>query len=185
MINRANFNAGWALVEENFSDAIYNNPHRVHVIWGSNDTIAPLRTAKLLEGQLPNVSLTIIDDAGIADESQPQVFNDLLLAALTESQRIQRSPRPSVQSTTQSLHCKGKSNQLYSGVYREVVIQHCRSVVLKNIVAERLLIKDSEVQMENIQIDSDTTRAFGRCCYQYTAFGFDWHDGVKQSFGFC
>ena len=119
-----------------------------------------MRTAKLLEGQLPNGSLTIIDNAGhVPMKIQPQIFNNLLLAALSENQNDQRSTQLSVQQSTQSLYCNGRSDQQYSGTYKDVVIERCRSVALKNIFAESLTIKDSEVEMENVQIESDNVAA--------------------------
>jgi len=160
MGDQANSNAGLALVDEDFTDAIYNNPHRVHVIWGRDDTIAPMRTAKLLQGQLPNGSLEIIDDAGhVPMKSQPQLFNNLLLDALSDNRFGKKSTQVSTQSSAQSLNCNGKRDQKYSGVYKNVIIERCRSVVLKNIVAESLVIKDSKVEMENIHVVSNDVAA--------------------------
>lgn len=43
-------------------------------------------------------------------------------------------------------------DQQYSGHYREVIVEHCSAVRLENLIAERIVIRDSIVQMHNVQI---------------------------------
>ena len=50
------------------------------------------------------------------------------------------------------LKCSGLVDQQYSGHYREVILEHCSAMRLENLIAERIVIRDSIVQMHNVQI---------------------------------
>lgn len=163
---RTNANAGLALVKEDFTDAVYSNPHRVNIIWGSDDSVAPLRTGKLMAGQMQNASLAVIENAGhVPMISMPQEFNRLLLYSLPEGRHVndavggspeRQSPG---QSSAQAIVCNGQSNQNYSGTYEEVLIQHCSSTRLTDVITKRLIIRDSSVELENVRVVSTAIAA--------------------------
>lgn len=50
------------------------------------------------------------------------------------------------------LKCSGLVDQQYSGHYRNVLIDNCSAVRLVNLSAERIVIRDSSVQMLEVQI---------------------------------
>lgn len=152
LANRTNTNAALALVNEDFTSAVYGNTLRTSIIWGSEDSVAPLRTGKMLAGQLGNASLHVIDGAGhVPMKSHTETFNQLLLAALTNTQQT----GPTAQTQLQSLQCEGKDAQEFTGNYLQVSIRHCRNIVLKNLSAKYLAISDSSVVMENVSVDTD------------------------------
>jgi pimeloyl-ACP methyl ester carboxylesterase len=154
LVNRSNANAGLALVEENFSSAIFNNSKRITIIWGRNDNVAPLRIGKLLQGQLQNSSLTIIENADhVPMNSQSIIFNDLLLRAL-RGDIIDSDVELKNSTPSQSLHCKDKRGEIFSGDFTDIIIENCQGIVLQNVSAESLVIKNSRINIENTVIKS-------------------------------
>lgn len=155
LANRTNTNAALALVNEDFTDSVLDNSLPFAIIWGSDDDVAPLRTGKLLNGQLQNSTLEVIQGAGhVPMKSHVETFNEILgraLAGISEE-----NPQEAARKRERSIQCNDESNRVLSGVYDEVLIQGCRSVVLKDLNTRRLNIRDSDVQMDNVVIESDT-----------------------------
>lgn len=80
------FNAGMALIEEDFSKAILECQHPTTVIWGDQDKIAPLRTGKLLASSMPNAQLFLIEGAGHAPmTSHGNLLHQHVLSGLEKS----------------------------------------------------------------------------------------------------
>lgn len=156
LINQSNANAGLALVEEDFSAAIFNSQQPFTIIWGAKDRIAPLRTGKLLAGQLANAELKIIDDA----EHVPMLthsghFNTLLLSALAGQQQQQQLAQNAAAPVLEALTCRGERGRVYSGHYRRITIDDCRAVVLKDVTTESLVVNASQLEIENLTIVSE------------------------------
>ncbi|WP_298770713.1 alpha/beta hydrolase [uncultured Shewanella sp.] len=155
-----NLNAALSLVEEDFSEAISTLKVPTHVIWGREDTVAPLRTAKVLEHRLPNVSVQIIDEAGhVPMKSHTQAFLSGLKAALfsprlaVQQENKQESFLASAASSSHgTLVCSNENNQTYSGQFSTVIIKGCSNIQLRDLTAERLIITDSLVAIENLTV---------------------------------
>jgi pimeloyl-ACP methyl ester carboxylesterase len=152
--NRTNVNAALALVDEDFSTAIYTLRQPVQLIWGEADTIAPLRTGQVLARRLPNAELRTLPGIGHTPmDAAPDQFLALLNEALTRdpAPRAPWSPPP-VETT--DLKCSGQVDRQYGGHYRDVVIENCTAVRLVDLTAEHLVIRDSIVQLVNVQARS-------------------------------
>jgi hypothetical protein len=153
--DRANVNAALALVDEDFSAAVHTLAQPVQIIWGETDGIAPLRTGELLARRLPNAQLATLP--GIGHIPMAQATNDFL-ALLTTAINEAPAPRravPPADAPLPDLECKGLVDQRYSGRYREVRIDGCSAVRLTDLVAERIVVRDSIVQMLGVQVRSD------------------------------
>ena len=73
----------FALVEHDFSGSLRTIAAPTLIIWGANDTIAPLRTGQALAAAIPRARLTVIEGAGHAPQVQfPDRFNPLLIDEL-------------------------------------------------------------------------------------------------------
>ena len=154
--DKAIVNAGLALVNENFSSAIFSLPHKTSLIWGSNDEIAPLRTGKLLEQQLGNARLNIINGAGhVPMATHTTIFNNILLTALAENS----SAIPPTAKASQALNCRNENNKTYSGNYTHVSLENCQSIKLENVTSNSLMVKASQVEMENVSVVAKATAA--------------------------
>jgi capsid protein len=61
-------------------------------------------------------------------------------------------PRATAPPDTNDLKCSGQVDRQYSGHYREIVIENCTAVRLVDLTAERIVIRDSIVQLVNVQV---------------------------------
>jgi pimeloyl-ACP methyl ester carboxylesterase len=149
--DKTNLNAALALVDEDFSAAVYTLQQPTHIIWGEADPIAPLRTGQALARRLPRAQLQTLPGVGHTPmDSATAGFLSLLNRALA----TEPAPAPSTEAvrSTIDLDCKGQVDRQYTGDYREIRITGCSAVTLTNVVAERIVIRDSIVQMLNVQI---------------------------------
>jgi hypothetical protein len=153
--DRASVNAALALVDEDFSAAVHTLALPVQILWGEADGIAPLRTGELLAHRLPNAQLATLP--GVGHVPMAQATNDflaLLMAALNDAPAPRRGVPPA-DAPLPDLECKGLVDQRYSGRYREVRLQGCSAVRLTDLVAERIVVRDSIVQMLRVEVRAD------------------------------
>jgi pimeloyl-ACP methyl ester carboxylesterase len=150
--NRANVNAALALIDEDFSAAIYTLRQPTQMIWGEADSIAPLRTAQVLARRLPSTQLTTMPGIGHTPmETAPVQFQVLLNAALV-TDPAPRPPHAKPPADSDDLKCSGQVDRQYGGHYREIVIENCTAVRLIDVIAQKIVIRDSIVQMTNVQV---------------------------------
>lgn len=150
--NRSNVNAALALIDEDFSAAIYTLPQPVQIIWGEADVIAPLRTGQLLARRLLRAQLRTLPGVGhMPMETAPRRFLALLDDALAADPVAAAPPEPDA-SEGDDLVCRGLVDREFSGHYREVTIDNCTAVRLRDLSAERIVIRDSIVQLLNVQV---------------------------------
>jgi len=147
-----NMNAALSLVEEDFSEIVSNLKIETHIIWGEEDAIAPLRTAKVLNSQLINSDLATLPDVGhVPMKQQPKQFLALLDSALNGGVQKEVSAEVSARQI-ETFHCEDQHSREFSGHYRHMIIEDCNNVLLKNVVAESIRIKDSLVRLENVSL---------------------------------
>ncbi|MCG8311986.1 MAG: alpha/beta hydrolase [Pseudomonadales bacterium] len=152
---RPNTNAAMALIMEDFSDAIESLQLSTHIIWGELDTVAPLRTGVLLNGRLPNAKLKTMADAGhVPMKSHTAEFNALLVAALQGGWEHEVESDMMASAPLVDLSCYNAVGQTYSGHFRRVLLYRCIDVILENVTAERMVIKESVVEMTNMEVSS-------------------------------
>ena len=150
--DRSNVNAALALIDEDFSAAVHTVRQPVHVIWGEADTVAPLRTGQVLAKRLPRAQLLTLPGVGHTPmEAAPESFLALLAFAL-EAEPASAMDAGSATPGASDLQCNGQPERRYSGRYREVRLERCHGVRLVNLSAERIVIRDSSVQMVNVQV---------------------------------
>ncbi len=155
MFGHANFNAGLALAQEDFSDAIYSLRVPTHIIWGDQDAIAPLRTAWMLARRISRAELHIMPGAGhIPMEGETRPAFEALLYTVADAE-----PKPAVlgngAASETDLHCKDEVDKTYSGHYREVLIEDCTAVRLRDINAAHVVIRNSVVALTDAQIHAN------------------------------
>jgi pimeloyl-ACP methyl ester carboxylesterase len=155
MGKRTNVNAGMALVEEDFSADIPKMQVPTWILWGEADPVAPLRTGQMLAYRLPRAQLLTMPGVEHTpmDPATAQIFLPLLERALAGDPQPSPLPEPP-HSTLADVRCKGETDRLYSGDFREVIIQGCSAVKLQNLSAQRVVIVDSMVQMLNTHVRS-------------------------------
>jgi pimeloyl-ACP methyl ester carboxylesterase len=150
--NRTNVNAALALVDEDFSAAIHTLRQPTQIIWGAADTIAPLRTGQVLVRRIPSAQLKTMAGVGHTPmETAPDQFLALLNGALA-TDPAPAAPPDQLPPDLTDLKCSGQVDRQYSGHYREIVIENCTAVRLTDLTAQRIVIRDSIVQMLNVQV---------------------------------
>lgn len=156
MRDRVSVNAAMALIDENFSPVVWQLEQPVRLIWGQVDRIAPLRTGELLARRLPRARLDTL--AGVGHEPMhqaPRSFAALLERALTEPPPALRAEPPAAEPARDDLVCRGEVDRRYSGRFREVRIERCTALRLDDVVADRIVVSDSIVQMTGVRVRAD------------------------------
>lgn len=156
VLSSSNANAAMALVDEDFSRAVNTLPVPTWLIWGEADPVAPLRTGQMLARRLPQAQLLSLPGVGHTpmEIASRQNFMRLLQHSLAH---LPHSPRPETDTAVATLAdytCRGEHGGRISGRFRSIRIEGCSGVLLQDLSAEQLVIRDSIVQMVNVQLNS-------------------------------
>ena len=141
--DRNNVNAALALVDENFSAAVNTLQQPVRLIWGEADNIAPLRTGELLARRLPRAQLETLRGVGHVPMAQATSEFMVLLDRALRQPPAPRSEPPLLADAPPDLLLRGEVDRRYSGRYREVRIERCSALKLTDVVADRIIVRDS------------------------------------------
>lgn len=156
--------AGLALVLDDFSKVLPQVKSPTLIIWGANDSIAPLRTGQLLASVLPRAKLVVLADAEhVPMREQPAAFRAALMpflaasdpaaAVATEVPTHLASPRTA--DAVRTGECKGNSQRSFSGDYERVVVRECTGVRIRDARIRELRVYDSTVEILNSEIGGD------------------------------
>lgn len=142
--DRPNVNAAIALLETDFSHVLARFDRPATVIWGENDSVAPIRTAHMLHGLLPDNRLRVIDGAGhIPMRSDTGIFLDHLRAALATPPDGGVAPRAGADGGRPDFTCRGRGGETLSGDFGHIVLEDCPGMRLVDVSARRLTITGS------------------------------------------
>lgn len=156
--------AAHALMLSDVSDKLFNLSTPILLIWGEDDHVTPLRTAKILAANLPNAGLVILDGTGhVPMRERPERMTQLLLeylAALPAQRDAMLSQRRYSKAVQQAKdkerigHCLNESGKVFRGTYKTIVIENCKNARLEQVYANGISISQSEVTIEASVIDS-------------------------------
>lgn len=150
--------AGFALAEADFSAIVGRVTVPVHMMWGENDSIAPLRTGKVLQAVLANASLTTIEQAAhVPMNERPDITKKLFDDALRAELRPERFDLPKFVAGQKSLRipCETGGRGVVSGAFDHLAVVDCVDVELKNVMAKKIIILRSVVEIEDSVVVSD------------------------------
>jgi pimeloyl-ACP methyl ester carboxylesterase len=148
-----NINAALGLIEENFSSAIYEQEKPVSILWGGEDVVAPPRTGHAMMQNLPRGSLLVIPNAGhVPMASHPNEVSTWLLQSLRTTPDRKQSKIAIGREGQTDYECKNQFGGVVSGAYSRVVIEKCTGLVLENVTAGEIIVRDSLVEFENSEI---------------------------------
>jgi len=152
------------LAHEDLTDALSLLQIPTMIIWGENDTIAPIRTAQVLKSYLPEASLKVIKNAAhVPMVDQPQKFNKLIKSYLKKSGSVDykttntQAIKNKEDGAGRSATCEDDVDAIYEGYYENLDIINCNQVVIRNANIENLVIRSSSVSIENSEIISTET----------------------------
>lgn len=154
--------AALGLVLEDYSDLAWKLKLPVLVIWGDRDSVAPIRSGKVLDEVLPRADLVVLP--GTAHNPMIQ-SPKLLLKAMTPFLAGKRSvddqpavDKVSTQKVSTPLDCNNQINMtIPPGSYGHISITGCKGLVMKNVRTTGLTIRDSDLEMENVIVDGGQT----------------------------
>lgn len=152
--NSPNLNAALSLVEEDFNQAIRELEVETDIIWGEKDTVAPLRTAKVLNANIKYSRLSVIQNAPhVPMKSHYSEFMTLLNQALNP---INNNKHSGVNEGSQGhLRCDKKANMVYTGTFDTIVLNRCTNIKLKGVTANYLEVNDSLVEAEDLVLNGE------------------------------
>jgi len=150
--------AGLAMVQKDFSGMLEDVNMPTLIIWGGRDTIAPLRTGKMLQSLLSNARLEIIPEAQHVPMMQTSdQLNKIVWDAVTNPQSVSAAkPKQTVYAANSNKNetCKQQQDRYYSGRYEHLVIDECQHVTIENAKIDLLEVKNSSVTIYNSEIGS-------------------------------
>jgi len=148
--------AGLALVLDDFGPFIRGVTAPTLLVWGAEDRLAPLRTAKVLAANLPDARLEVLPGVGHTPmEERPEAFNELVRKQLhSPGAAGLRYTMPAAGAPAGARHgeCVKARNRAFQGDYDTLVIRGCRGVVVRNARVRSLRIYDSTVEIESSRI---------------------------------
>lgn len=146
--------AALTLLAHDFSSAVREVAAPTVIIWGSEDTVTPVRTGQLLAGTMQRAQLRVIEGARhMPMNERPDAFNGELFAALSGP-----PPKlPQLQFPTQSqghARCEGRSGVTYSGTYDSITLENCAGARMSNVRTRSLVARRSSIVAENLHVIS-------------------------------
>ncbi len=149
--------ASLALIYTDLNRQINNIDIPVFIIWGEKDAVAPLRTGKMLSYIIPNSVLNIMP--GLSHNpmiDRPADFNNLVVKCLSEElSKKTEQKQPDIDKKNITLN--RKENITIEGSYKNIELNNCRNIIIKNTSAQNIKIMNSWVEIENTLIKCDNT----------------------------
>jgi pimeloyl-ACP methyl ester carboxylesterase len=146
--------AALSLILTDFSDAISAVSAPTLVVWGGSDRVAPPRTGELLSDRLAAATLTVL--AGVGHNVMAEAPERLLGAIepfLAASAPPSPAPAPP-EASHGDVSCSGQTDLHLTGTYDEVVLDRCERASLERISMRRLIMRDSNAQLDHAQVAS-------------------------------
>jgi pimeloyl-ACP methyl ester carboxylesterase len=135
--------AALSLLLYDFGSALSKIEAPTLLVWGADDTVAPLRTGQLLADRIRGASLVVIPGAG--HELMTEAPAPVLAAVVGHLDAADvRPPVVPPEPTSQGpAVCNGSADIRFQGVYDSVVLDGCAHVILDHVRAATLVMKRS------------------------------------------
>ena len=150
--------AGLAVTSEDLRRELPKVRADTLIIWGAQDTLAPLRTGKVLEMKLPRARLAVVERAGHEPMLEaPERFRAVLEAFLERG----LPPAPASPAAPLAKHgdasCQGERNRVFEGEYDTLSLDGCQQAQIRNARVRELRILDSTVTIDDSRIGGGET----------------------------
>jgi pimeloyl-ACP methyl ester carboxylesterase len=142
--------AGLALAIEDLSKAIPRIVTPTLVIWGADDTTAPLRTGRLLADTMPHAQLVMLARTGHTPMVEnPEAFRGAIGPFLDAEEPEMPPPAVPADVVHGDVRCERKRNAVFQGVYDTLVINDCPGARIHNARVGQLRVYDTTIEIEN------------------------------------
>lgn len=150
--------AGLAVVSENLSTAVPAVRAETLILWGSGDTLVPLRTGKVLAMKLPRAQLEVIAGAGHTPMLEaPERFRAVLQPFLEVGLPPAAPAAPAPRAKHGTGDCRNERGRVFEGDYDRLTIEGCRQVRIRNATVRELRIVNSAVVIDDSRIGGGAT----------------------------
>jgi pimeloyl-ACP methyl ester carboxylesterase len=148
--------AGLAVAVDNVSQLLRGIETETLVVWGKDDTLAPLRTGTLLTDTIPHARLSVLDKTGhVPMLESPAAFRAVVEPFLHQG-RGRGAPAVEAKPVAAARHgharCERGRNLVFEGDYDSLVIKDCEGVRIRHARIGTLRIFDSHVTIEQSRI---------------------------------
>ncbi|MGF1643612.1 MAG: alpha/beta fold hydrolase [Thiotrichales bacterium] len=146
--------AALALSVEDFSADFARISAPALIVWSADDPVTPLRTGEVLAARLSDARLEVLPGA---EHMLMHEFPDRLALAVTRfaEARHGRAPEPrrSASDTSATDYaCRDRADVKITGGYRHISLDRCDRVLLEDVAAESLSVRDSTVTLRRTTI---------------------------------
>jgi pimeloyl-ACP methyl ester carboxylesterase len=150
--------AGLAVVSEDLRGELPKIRAETLIVWGDQDTLAPLRTGKVLALKLQRSRLAVIEHAGHelmleAPERFRAALEPFLERGLPPAPASPAAPLTKRGEGT----CRNERNRVFEGDYEKLTLDGCRGVQISNARVRELSVLDSTVTIDDSHIGGGET----------------------------
>lgn len=157
--------AALALIDTNFAPAIEAVRAPTLILWGEQDTTAPLRTARLLEERLPHARLVVFPGVGHVPMASvaPEMLTLITAHLASDAPAVGPGTPPQgdgaapagpagLPRSKGAGRCHGQAGQRFTGRYDSITLEDCARVQILDAQVGRLVVRESSVRVVRAQI---------------------------------
>jgi hypothetical protein len=150
--------AAMLLIFKNMGKAIGKVAAPTRLIWGEDDNIAPVRTGMLLESRLRRAERHVLGGCGhVPMNDQPARFAELVREWLDSDATPGDGEPADANRSTRTVRRSGEQGGTLEGDFARIEIENVNRMVFKRVRARELVVKYSEIQIEQSQFESPGT----------------------------
>lgn len=133
------------------------------IVWGAQDTLAPLRTGRVLANKLPRAQLVVIDGA----EHSPMIETPARFRAeLGPFLERGLPPAPATVAAPTPQHgeaiCRRRRELVFEGDYDKLTLERCQEIRIRNAHIRELIVNGSSVTIDDSRIGGGETGLYAR-----------------------
>lgn len=155
--------AAMQLVTQNFSAELPGLRLPILLLWGEDDTTAPLRIAQAVQARLPDARLQVFANTGhMPMREATYAFNLALHQFVVKDEwpELAHSIPPPLpphldEGDLRVGQCVRQSQLLFEGHYRHIDIQSCEGVVIRNARVDSLRVQGGRVSILHSHLGKD------------------------------
>ena len=145
--------AGLAVASEDLREILPKVAAETLVVWGAEDTIAPLRTGRVLALKLPHARLTVIEHAGhVLMREEPEHFRAAIEPFLAHGFPPVEGSAGAQLPRRRDAECHGKRNALFQGEYDKLTLDRCQGAHIHSARVRELRVLDSTVTIDDSRL---------------------------------